>query len=636
VDFSSTDLSGCDFTGCDLRGARFESSLLLGTKFNSADLRGATFQHAQTGRTALGDKMVRVISFLVGMSILPPIALGVSIVTFQPTEGAAIDRGSAIIVALATTLFLMRGLRFWWIGAAGITGAMALDIVFFGLKSSPHIIRTAIGLSLIGGPCLVAILGERAVRGVSVGSILWACLGVYWLFEPDDLSSFYAALLFIATPCYALASSLYCRHRAETGTGGFQTVHDWRFRVRNLRGTSFRGANLTEADFRDAQLDAANFKDANTDGTIWQSPNVFDRPTSSEESPSRDTEREAPASNDAYRAWHDPGEIASEAARRVGLQWRAIYEAGAAVGALLAFALVVSIPGSSWSLITIAFASTLCIAVIVGVRNRSILEPKQLSTVLWIRKFHRVSGHRSLGWLGTRSLGKSSKRLQLLIEVAALGHGNVVTLGNSDVWATSNDLFQGSYAYPVLAAFVPIVGQLASLAWGGVGLSLQEIVPSVVTLGIGTALQMVIRRWRLTRTLTPKEYRQKTSAVLRTIRAAKREARNAVLRCPGQKGDHLWVDVVRFLADKIDIVVVTAEDRSKNLERELEWLAGIPTDCMVLVQVGDATLPSNMPQGAHLVRVPPRVGWWPLSGPCRDVSHAIARAAICHRFRTRE
>jgi hypothetical protein len=86
---------------------------------------------------------------------------------------------------------------------------------------------------------------------------------------------------------------------------------------------------------------------------------------------------------------------------------------------------------------------------------------------------------------------------------------------------------------------------------------------------------------------------------------------------------------VQYLSDKVDIVVISAEQRSDNIDWELACLRDhVAPTRIVLLEVGETELPQNLPAGALTVKLPAEVGWWPFSTTGRKISAAIGRASL--------
>ncbi|HEX9938684.1 MAG TPA: hypothetical protein VGB15_16210 [Longimicrobium sp.] len=226
--------------------------------------------------------------------------------------------------------------------------------------------------------------------------------------------------------------------------------------------------------------------------------------------------------------------------------------------------------------------------------------------ILWIRRFAR---------------GRRSRRVHALLSTAAIGTGNLITLGDSDV---ETDIAMSGTWWNVLMWTVN--GITWSLLADGLPL------PVGVALGALLALGEYTRyRWRRSRRLTPRHFRRKLERVLKKTRTG--GFTDSVITCP--KEGELWRFAITYLADRVDAVVISADRSSESLDYEIRQLLAAgrvsPRNILVLRDdpaAGDLLARYPALAGARTLLLPRRLSIWPLSRIDRALACALKAVVI--------
>jgi hypothetical protein len=274
-------------------------------------------------------------------------------------------------------------------------------------------------------------------------------------------------------------------------------------------------------------------------------------------------------------------------------------------------------PQPVWWAAAAGLAGSIITAVAVLIRFKGYT--RSSLTILWIRKFHRVEEGQSswLPWRRRRSPHRSSRNLQVVLEAACLGSGHLITLGDPDVHLDSNSRRERSYGWGVV---VSVLLSGAAFLQGEGGWSL-ILIPVFICLQIAAR-----RRWRRPITVSAANYRQTVVGAIRCARADQAKSPSTVLLCP--KEGEFWTEVVAYLSDKVDIVVISAAEASGKIDHEVELLLKTVGHArMVFLTNGRGARPANLPDTVLTVTIPEKVGWWPFKKEYENIAIAVGTIA---------
>jgi hypothetical protein len=257
-------------------------------------------------------------------------------------------------------------------------------------------------------------------------------------------------------------------------------------------------------------------------------------------------------------------------------------------------------------LLPTAVLSVLSALVTGGLLKRWGRDSISRARVLWIRRFAR---------------GRRSRRVHDLLSMAAIGTGNIITLGDSDV---ETDVANSATWWNVIMWLV--VGLTCSVLTDGIPLPVGAAVGALGAMG-----EYVRYRWRRSRRLTPRNFRRKLNRVLKKTRTG--GFTDSVITCP--KNGELWRLAINYLCDRVDAVVISADFGSESLDYEIRQLLAAgrvsPRNFLVLrddTAAGD--LESRYPAltEARMLLLPPRLSLWPLSRVDRALAYSLKAVVI--------
>ncbi|PYP82492.1 MAG: hypothetical protein DMF61_26240 [Blastocatellia bacterium AA13] len=609
ADFSKADLTGTDFRECNLRFARFDDGVLTSTRFIDCDLTDASFMHSCMGRRGSYEKLFLFFAFVSGLfgsgvSILWLCVSILSVVAERFQQQSLLPLFYLAWLLIAAAVFAKYGTRALWqlLGFTSLAATVGLPCA--GAASCSCAVAVGTILCATVG---IAVLGSRAVWGSLLSGVTVLALSISSRIWMKEVSSTPMAFSAAIAAVIVIILVLTCARRTMGGADGLRAFNSASHRMQVLGATSFRRSNLSNAVFTDCNP-RASFNASSTANVSWPDPS----------SVQLTTERPPLAHNEylSEKGVADPADIIGQ----VETRWKALR------------ILFVSVVTFLIALLAKGSARIVAFIICLGgglnltyylVRYRNILKPQKPLVILWIRKFHpKKSVPRFSRIFGERRLNRSSRRLQVLLEVAVIGRGHLITLGNDDVKTNSASRFERSWWWVVLsvlgAGALTISGQWPSHA------SIVETVISLITTFSGRFLSP--RIWRRPRILSEWDYRHCAATAVRLAKTGKAPV-STILTCPHQEENEVWKLVISYLADKIDMIIVSGEapaDSEKGLAWEAELLQRyVPLERILYLGTTTQPSPPAALTGARVVMMPGQIGWWPFGNLGKKLNKTI-------------
>jgi hypothetical protein len=235
-------------------------------------------------------------------------------------------------------------------------------------------------------------------------------------------------------------------------------------------------------------------------------------------------------------------------------------------------------------------------------------------TVFYVRA-RKVANNSAVLWIRRFGQGQRSRRLYGYLQFAVIGSGSLITLGDDDV------LYEPVWLDLVIAVAALIAVPALGMPW--------------IAAVVSAVFLIVDRRYKNHRQRTRFLTREKLLRKLhRALRSAWRfQGADSVFLCHGD--EETWLHAIDFLAERVDAVVISADESTGAVREELRRLlaAGRVKPCSVVLLLSEpshtaAVGPFPELAGAWRFHLPARLSWWPYNRTARTLAVTIKAAVL--------